>query len=166
VFGLGAFSVGSHPLAKHSNKRDSAVTLRLDPAEMLALYGFLALGSHFGAAVSGENSQFSPDEVRTYTAAISTSAARTLMEKISIAVIAVHNQTGSKSEMNILEDPASSSDGGSHYREVAGNLRLLARQCLFPNARKEILDLAIRYEQRGHHFDMRAKVSSDMPDPC
>jgi len=40
VFGLGAFSVGSHPLAKHSNKRDSAVTLRLDPAEMLALYGF------------------------------------------------------------------------------------------------------------------------------
>ena len=36
MFGLGAFSVGSHPLAKHSNKRDSAVTLRLDPAEMLA----------------------------------------------------------------------------------------------------------------------------------
>jgi hypothetical protein len=86
---------------------------------MLALYSFLALGSHFGSAVSGENNQFSPDEVRTYTAAISTSAGRTLIDKISVVVIAVHNQIGSKPEMNILEDPASS-DGGHHYREIAG----------------------------------------------
>jgi hypothetical protein len=68
-----------------AGRRKSAVTLRLDPAEMLALYGFLALGSHFGAVMAGENSQFSPDEVRTYTAAISTGAATTLVDKISAA---------------------------------------------------------------------------------
>jgi len=54
---------------------------------MLALYGFLALGSHFGATVSGESSQFSPDEVRTYTAAISTGSASTLIDKISVTVM-------------------------------------------------------------------------------
>jgi hypothetical protein len=53
---------------------------------MLALYGFLALGSHYAAAVSGESSQFSPDEVGTYTAAISTGAARTLIDKISVGL--------------------------------------------------------------------------------
>ena len=129
---------------------------------MLALYGFLALGSHFGAAVSGESSQFSPDEVRTYTAAISTDAASTLIDKISVAAVAIHNQTGNEREMQILQDLAPLPDGG-HYREVADNLRLVARQCNFPNARGEILNLAIRYEQRAHHFDTRSAAA--MPDP-
>jgi hypothetical protein len=150
-------------LAEHRNKRDRAVTLRLDPAEMLALYGFLALGSHYAAAVSGESSQFSPDEVRTYTAAISTGAARTLIDKISVAAVGIHNEP----EMRILEDLAPPSDGGEHYREVAGKLRLLARQTRLPSARREILNLAIRYEQRGHHFDMRARAAmSDPPGSC
>jgi hypothetical protein len=126
---------------------------------MLALYGFLALGSHFGAAVSGESSQFSPDEVRTYTAAINTDASSTLINKISIAAVAIHNQIGNEPETKILEDLAPSSEGGAHYREIADNLRLLAHQVRFPNARREILDIAIRYEQRGHHFDTRAMLN-------
>jgi hypothetical protein len=126
---------------------------------MLALYGFLALGSHFGAAVSGESSQFSPDEVRTYTAAINTDASSTLINKISIAAVAIHNQIANEPEMKILEDLAPSSEGGAHYREIADNLRLLAHQVRFPNARREILDIAIRYEQRGHHFDTRAMLN-------
>jgi hypothetical protein len=155
----GAFLGRLPPLAEHRNNRDRAVTLRLDPAEMLALYGFLALGSHYAAAVSGESSQFSSDEVRTYTAAISTGAARTLIDKISVAAVGIHNEP----EMRILEDLAPPSDGGEHYREVAGKLRLLARQIRLPNVRQEILNLAIRYEQRGHHFDMCARASD--PDP-
>jgi hypothetical protein len=129
---------------------------------MLALCGFLALGSHFGAAVSGESSQFSPDEVRTYTAAVSTDAARTLIDKISVAAVAIHNQTGNEPEMKIPKDLASLLDGG-HYREVAGKLRLVACLCNFPNARREILNLAMRYEQRAHHFDTRTAAA--MPDP-
>jgi len=106
---------------------------------------FLALGSHYAAAVSGESSQFSPDEVRTYTAAISTDAASTLIDKISVAAVAIHNQTGNEREMKILQDLAPLPDGG-RYREVAGKLRVVARQCNFPNARQEILNLAMRYE--------------------
>jgi len=155
---LGVF----RPLAQHRNRDDGAVTLRLDAAEMMALCGFLALGSHFGAAVSGESSQFSPDEVRTYTAAISTDAASSLIDKISVAAVAIHNQTGNEREMQILQDLAPLPDGG-HYREVADNLRLVARQCNFPNARREILNLATTYEQRAHHFDTRAAAA--MPDP-
>jgi hypothetical protein len=123
---------------------------------MLALYGFLALGSHFGAAVSGESSQFSPDEVRTYTAAVSTGAARTLIDKISVAAMEIYDQIGNEPAMKILEDFAPPSDVGEHYREIAANLRLLANKIRLPNARREILNLAIRYEQRGHHFDTRA----------
>ena len=81
---------------------------------MLALYGFLALGSHYAAAVSGESSQFSPDEVGTYTAAISTGAARTLIDKISVAAVGIHNEP----EMRILEDLAPPSDGGAGEQAV------------------------------------------------
>ena len=149
---LGVF----RPLARHRNRGGGAVTLRLDPTETLALYGFLALGSHFGAAVSGESSQFSPDEVRTYTAAVSTGAARTLIDKISVAAMEIYDQIGNEPAMKILEDLAPPSDGGEHYREIAAKLRLLAHQIRFSNARREILNLAIRYEQRGNHFDTRA----------
>jgi hypothetical protein len=43
-------------------------------------------------------------------------------------------------------------DGG-HYRNLAGKLRLVAREFRFPNARQELLDLAARYERRADHFD-------------
>jgi hypothetical protein len=37
---------------------------------------------------------------------------------------------------------------GEHYREIAGKLREVARQCRFPGARRELLDLAVNYERR------------------
>jgi hypothetical protein len=42
-----------------------------------------------------------------------------------------------------------------HYRELARKLRDIARQCRFPGARQEILDLASRYERRADHLDTR-----------
>ena len=42
-----------------------------------------------------------------------------------------------------------------HYRELASKLRDIARQCRFPGARQELLDLALRYEGRANHFDAR-----------
>jgi hypothetical protein len=150
------------PLTQYRNRGGGTVRLRLDPDEIVALCGFLALGSHFAAVVSGESSQFSPYEVGTYTAAVSTDSARTLIDKISVAAVAIHNRTRNEPEMKIPKDCAPLPDGG-HYREVAGNLRLVARQCNFPIARQEILNLAMRYEQRAHHFDTRTEAS--MPDP-
>jgi hypothetical protein len=44
---------------------------------------------------------------------------------------------------------------GQHYREMANKLRELARQFRFPGARRELLDLALRYERRADHFDAR-----------
>ena len=150
-------------MAEYRNRRDSAVTLRLDPAEIRALYGFLALGSHFAALLSGESSQFSPGEVRNYTAAISTKAGSTLTNKICVAAATIQNRTGNRPTMKILEDLVQASESGEHYREVAGKLRLLAQQIRYPHARREILSLAIRYEQRGDHFDRRARDA--MSDP-
>jgi hypothetical protein len=43
--------------------------------------------------------------------------------------------------------------GADHYRELAGGLRQLARQCHFAGARKELLRLAANYERRGDHID-------------
>jgi hypothetical protein len=60
--------------------------------------------------------------------------------------------------VNTCSDPAPPLDCGAHYRDVASKLRLVAQQTRFPNARREILDLAITYEQRGHNFDSRTKV--------
>jgi len=122
---------------------------------VLALYGFLALGSHFGAAMSGENSPLSSDEIRTHTAAISSNAAGTLIEKISAVVVEVLNQRSNEAEMNEQPDlpPHLPPPNGGHYRNLAGKLRLVARECRFPNARQELLDLAARYERRADHFD-------------
>jgi hypothetical protein len=118
---------------------------------VLALYGFLALGSHFEAAMSGENSPLSSDEVRTHTAAISSNAAGTLIEKISTALVEILNQRSNEAEMN--EQPDLPPPNGGHYRNLAGKLRLVARECRFPSARRELLDLAARYERRADHFD-------------
>jgi len=46
---------------------------------------------------------------------------------------------------------------GTHYREVALGLRTLARQCRFPGARRELLQLAARYDRRADHFECRAR---------
>jgi hypothetical protein len=42
-----------------------------------------------------------------------------------------------------------------HYRDLANKLRDVARQCRFPGARQEILELASRYEGRAGHLDTR-----------
>jgi hypothetical protein len=122
---------------------------------VLALCGFLALGSHFEAAMSGEISPLSSDEVRTHTAAISSNAAGTLIEKISAAVVEILNHRSNEAEMN--EQPDLPPPNGGHYRNLAGNLRLVARECRFPNARQELLDLAARYERRADHFDLHSQ---------
>ena len=46
---------------------------------------------------------------------------------------------------------------GDHYREMAGNLRELARQTRSPGMRRELVDLARRYDRRGDHFDCRPR---------
>lgn len=46
---------------------------------------------------------------------------------------------------------------GEHYREVAHGLRKLARQCRFPGARRELLQLAANYDRRAEHFECRAR---------
>ena len=43
-----------------------------------------------------------------------------------------------------------------HYREMARNLRELARQVRFRGARQEILDLALRYERRADYLDTQS----------
>jgi hypothetical protein len=45
--------------------------------------------------------------------------------------------------------------GGAHYREMAHGLRALARECRFPGARKELLQLAASYDRRADHFEYR-----------
>ncbi len=44
---------------------------------------------------------------------------------------------------------------GDHYREMAGKLRELARLTRSPGIRRELVDLAARYDRRGDHFDGR-----------
>jgi len=55
--------------------------------------------------------------------------------------------------------PRSSTPGldGAHYREVAHGLRKLARQCRFPGARRELLQLAANYDRRADHFECQAR---------
>jgi hypothetical protein len=46
---------------------------------------------------------------------------------------------------------------GNHYREMAGRLRGLARLTHSPGIRRELADLAKRYDRRGDHFDRRSR---------
>jgi hypothetical protein len=46
---------------------------------------------------------------------------------------------------------------GDHYREMAGRLRELARLARMPGIRKELADLAKRYDRRGDHLDCRPR---------
>jgi hypothetical protein len=46
---------------------------------------------------------------------------------------------------------------GDHYREMAGRVRELARITRSPAIRRELADLAKRYDRRGDHFDRRSR---------
>jgi hypothetical protein len=46
---------------------------------------------------------------------------------------------------------------GDHCREIAGKLRGLARYTRSPGIRRELVDLAKRYDRRGDHFDRRSR---------
>ena len=59
---------------------------------------------------------------------------------------------------NTMEEPqgTGTQSGGQHYREIASKLREIARECRFPGARREILDLASRLERRADDLDARS----------
>jgi len=54
----------------------------------------------------------------------------------------------------VSESRAALADG-DHYREMAGRLRELARYTRSPGMRRELVDLAKRYDRRGDQFDCR-----------
>jgi len=56
----------------------------------------------------------------------------------------------------VSETQAAAADG-EHCREVAGKLRELARTTRLPGIRRELADLAQRYDRRGDHFDRRSR---------
>jgi hypothetical protein len=56
--------------------------------------------------------------------------------------------------MEASQGPVAPSDS-EHYREMASKLREIARQCRFPGARREILDLASRLERRADDLEAR-----------
>ena len=80
---------------RHDHTGAKPITIQLDPAEVLALYSFLALGEHFAATVSGELSPFSPDETRGHISTIAESASKTLMHKLAVAIKAVSTRARS-----------------------------------------------------------------------
>lgn len=44
---------------------------------------------------------------------------------------------------------------GDNVREMARRLRNLARDCRLPGTRREMLDLAAKFERRADYFDSR-----------
>ena len=68
------------------------ITVQFEPAELMALYSFLALGAHFAAIISAEHSPLSPDELRSHIVIIGEVASSTLMDKIMGAVAAVRDR--------------------------------------------------------------------------
>jgi hypothetical protein len=49
--------------------------------------------------------------------------------------------------------PAPALADGDHCRKMAGKVRELARYTRSPGIRRELVDLAKRYDRRGDHFD-------------
>ena len=68
------------------------ITIQLAPGEVLALYSFLALGAHFAAVVSGENSPFSLGEISDHITTLGDMASNTLTGKLAGAVAAAHER--------------------------------------------------------------------------
>ena len=60
-----------------------------------------------------------------------------------------------------MEEPqgTGTQSGGQHYREIASKLREIARECRFPGARREILDLASRLERRADDLDAKSGLA-------
>jgi hypothetical protein len=57
-------------------------------------------------------------------------------------------------------EPSPAFADGDHCREMAGKVRELARYTRSPGIRRELVDLAKRYDRRGDHFDRRSAVNS------
>jgi hypothetical protein len=49
--------------------------------------------------------------------------------------------------------------GGANLRKMAQGLRSLARDCRFPGARREVLDLATKLDRRADYLDWRNALS-------
>jgi hypothetical protein len=64
--------------------------------------------------------------------------------------------SGNLSSLAISEPPPPVADG-DHCREMAGKVRELARYTRSPSIRRELVDLAKRYDRRGDYFDRRAR---------
>ena len=56
--------------------------------------------------------------------------------------------------------PTPSVADGAHCREMAGKLRELALYTRSPGTRREMVDLAKRYDRRGDHFDLQSRRKS------
>jgi hypothetical protein len=54
-------------------------------------------------------------------------------------------------------EPVPALADGDHCREMAGKMRELARTTRSPGIRRELVDLAKRYDRRGDHFDRRPR---------
>jgi hypothetical protein len=66
--------------------------------------------------------------------------------------------------MEISQAKSTQSDS-SHYREMAQKLRELARDLDFAGTRKELLDLALRYDQKADDLDVGTVIRSDRDQP-
>jgi hypothetical protein len=75
-----------------SDSGADSITVQFDPAEVLALYSLLALGAHFAAIISGEDSPLAADELRDHIAALSEAGANTLTQKLASAVAEVRGR--------------------------------------------------------------------------
>src|SRR5438105_6431128 len=73
---------------------------------------------------------------------------------------AVLGTLGDQSSMEYPEANAAPPDS-DHYREMARKLRELAREFRFPGARRELLELALRYERRADSVDARSAAGLD-----
>jgi len=60
---------------------------------------------------------------------------------------------GERRKMNNLQD-------ATHYREIANQLRAIARECYFQNVRKDLIDLAALYDRRADDFDRLAGLTA------
>jgi hypothetical protein len=58
--------------------------------------------------------------------------------------------------LTVSEPPPPLADDDD-YREMAVRLRGLVHQTRSPGVRRELVDLAKRYDRRGEHFDRRSR---------
>ena len=66
-------------------------------------------------------------------------------------------------DVAVSETRAALADG-DHYREMAGELRELARYTRSPGIRRELVNLAMRYDRRGDHGDAVDRAATELGD--